>query len=169
MARKKPPRSGKLRTREHVIGDLAVNHVERQALLGNGTVERITRDYGLDLILFTYTTTGEQEDANIFIQVKGTERLQWSGRTALASFRIDRSALVGWLARLLPVILVVYDATADRAYWLHVQGYFAALPRFSLFTAGATVTVHLNPGQVLEPAAIRTFAGLRDVALGLTT
>src|SRR5215475_5386930 len=85
MARKKPPRSGKIRTREHVIGDLAVNHVERQALLGNSTVEQITHDYGLDLILFTYSSAGEQEPANIFLQVKATERLKWlSGGTTAA-------------------------------------------------------------------------------------
>src|SRR5262245_24190525 len=119
MAKKKGGFQGKLRTREHVIADLAVNHVEKQALLGGGTVECIVRDYGLDLILFTYTTVGEIESSNIFLQVKATERLSWLQGSAQASFRLDRSDLVGWLRQLLPVILIVYDATADRAYWLH--------------------------------------------------
>jgi hypothetical protein len=54
MARRKPPGQGKTRTREHILADLAVNAVERQVLLGNGTVERIRSDYGMDLALFTY-------------------------------------------------------------------------------------------------------------------
>src|SRR5262245_56493570 len=114
MAKKKAPLRGKRRTREHFVADLAVNCVEKQVLLGNGTIERIQHDYGLDLILFTYTADGEMEAGNIYIQVKGTERLKWlkGGR---AAFRIERAALVGWLGQLIPVILAVYDASQDRA------------------------------------------------------
>jgi hypothetical protein len=49
VAKKKPPFQRKTRTREHVIADLAVNHVERQVLLCGFTLERIVHDYGLDL------------------------------------------------------------------------------------------------------------------------
>jgi hypothetical protein len=164
MARAKSPGRGKTRTREHVIADLAVNHVEKQALLGGATVERIYRDYGLDLSLFTFTPDGEPESSWIFIQVKATERLKWLRKGGGASFRVERSDLVGWLGQLLPVILVVYDATQDRAYWRHVQGYFASLPGFNLFRAGKTVTITLDPASVLDPAAIRHFAALRDQA-----
>jgi hypothetical protein len=107
MGKKRPPLVGKRRTHEHEIADLAVNHVERQVLLGHGTAERITRDYGLDLSVFTYTTSGEVEDPNIFIQVKATEHLKWLRGGRRAAFRIDRSALVVWLRQLLPVILIV--------------------------------------------------------------
>src|SRR5262249_15706398 len=95
MPRKKPPRSGKLRAGEPVIGDLAGNHVERQALLGNGTIERIVHDYGLDLILFTYTAAGEVEPGNVYFQVKATERLKWLSDGTTAAFRVERSDLVG--------------------------------------------------------------------------
>jgi hypothetical protein len=96
--------------------------------------------------------------------VKGTEKLTWLRGGQAASFRLDRSDLVGWVRQLLPVILIVYDATEDRGYWLHVQGYFAALPDFDLFTVGPKVTVHLDAHQVLEPSTIRQFAALRDEA-----
>jgi hypothetical protein len=161
---KKPPLPLKTRTREHVIGDLAVNYTERQVLLGGGTVERIVHDYGLDLILFTYTSSGQIESSNLFLQVKATERLKWLTTRHRASFRLHRSDLVGWLRQLLPVILIVYDAAEDRAYWLHVQGYFAALSGFNLFRAGRTVTVHLDARQFLEPTTMRQFAALRDEA-----
>jgi hypothetical protein len=164
MAKKKAPSRRKTRTREHVIADLAVNHVERQVLLGGGTVERIVHDYGIDLVLFTYTSAGEIESSNVFIQVKATEKVTWLQDGERASVRLERSDLVAWLGQLLPVILVVYDATEDRAYWLHVQGYFAALPDFNLFRAGPKVTVHLDAKQILEPASIHQFAALRDEA-----
>jgi hypothetical protein len=164
LAKKKQTMEGKLRTREHVIADLAVNHTERQALLSSGTVERIERDYGIDLILFTYTPRGEIESGCIFLQVKGTEELSWLKSGRHASFRVLRSDLVGWLREFLPIILIVYGASPDRAYWLHVQGHFAALPEFNLFQAGKSVTVHLPANQVLDPTAIRHFASLRDQA-----
>jgi hypothetical protein len=164
MGKKKPPLVGKRRTREHEIADLAVNHVERQVLLGRGTVERVQRDYGIDLFLSTYTPEGELESSQIYIQVKATERLKWLAAGGSAAFRLDRSDLVGWLRQLLPVILIVYDATADRAYWLHIQGHFASVPGFNLFTAGKTVTVYLDEKRVLDPASVRLFATLRDQA-----
>lgn len=164
MAKKPSQLLGKRRTREHVIADLAVNYVERQALLGGGTVERILRDYGLDLNLFTFTPSGELEGGTIFLQVKGTERLQWLRGRGRAAFRIERLDLVGWLRQHLPVILIVYDVKEDRAYWLHVQGHFAARPDFNLFAAGKKVTVHLDARQVLDPPAIQLFAALREEA-----
>jgi hypothetical protein len=163
MGKKKSPMSGKLRTREHLIADLAVNHVERLALLGNATAERIRSDYGIDLILFTFTTEGEPEPGNIYIQVKATESLRWL-QDGTAAFRVQRSDLIGWLSQLLPVILIVYDVKGDRAYWLHAQSHFAGRPDFNLFTAGLSVTVHLDGDQSLEPASARWFAALRDDA-----
>ncbi len=47
-----PPR--KQRTREHVIADLSINHVERQILLAGHVVERWLHDYGLDLVATTF-------------------------------------------------------------------------------------------------------------------
>jgi hypothetical protein len=44
----------KRRTREHVIADLRVNHVERLVLRCGWTVERTRYDYGLDLDMHTY-------------------------------------------------------------------------------------------------------------------
>ena len=45
----------KRRTREHVIADLSVNHVERQVLLAGYVVDRVSNDYGIDLEVTTST------------------------------------------------------------------------------------------------------------------
>jgi hypothetical protein len=84
LAKKPQQPPGKRRTREHVIADLAVNHVERQALLCGHTVERVRSDYGVDLLLFTFDASGEMEDGYIPIQVKATEGLG-PGRVASAT------------------------------------------------------------------------------------
>jgi hypothetical protein len=49
MARKRPRVVGKRRTREHIIADLSVHHVEGPILRVGFTVERFIQDYGLDL------------------------------------------------------------------------------------------------------------------------
>ncbi len=47
-------RARKRRTREHIIADLSVNHVERHVLLAGHVVERFTYDYGIDLEVITF-------------------------------------------------------------------------------------------------------------------
>jgi hypothetical protein len=164
VGKKKAPTQGKLRTREHVIADLAVNHVERQVLLCGCTVERVVHDYGIDLILFTYSPLGEWEDGNVFLQIKATEHLEVLRSGQAASFRVKRADLQGWLFHVLPVVLIVYDVSGDRAYWVHVQGYFQTDPGFNVFRLGATFTMHLPTSQVLTPEAVRHFGVLRDQA-----
>jgi hypothetical protein len=51
----------KRRTRSHIIADLSANHIERHVLLCGHTVERVIHDYGVDLLLNTYTADGEME------------------------------------------------------------------------------------------------------------
>jgi hypothetical protein len=68
--------------------------------------------------------------------------------------------LLFWLNEAIPIILVVYDAAADRAYWLHVQEYFRS--RQWTTRTGATVTVPIPVQNVLDEAAVRRFARFRD-------
>jgi hypothetical protein len=72
--RRPSPVRGKVRTRDHVIADLAVNHVERQVLLAGCTVQEIASDYGVDLVVFVFSASGEPENGALFLQVKATER-----------------------------------------------------------------------------------------------
>lgn len=58
---RRPDIHRKRRTREHVIANLGVNFVERQALLCGFSVERVVHDYGTDLLLFTYDNDGSTE------------------------------------------------------------------------------------------------------------
>jgi Domain of unknown function (DUF4365) len=162
LAQKKPIRR-KRRTREHVIADLSANHVERQALLCGHSIERRAHDYGIDLVLFTYDSTGEVENGEVLIQLKATDHLKTASGGQQVTFRVDRADLLAWLQEPMPVVLVVYDAPADAAYWLYVQGYFASGSQ----AAGPkgkteTVTVRIPRTNVLDQAAIQQFRVFRD-------
>jgi len=165
LARKQPHPQRKTRKREHVTAELGVNHVERQALLCGYSVERIVHDYGIDLMLFTYNADGEIENGVIFLQVKASERIKPLAKGGAVSFPVLRADLLYWLSEVYPVILIVYDVSADRACWVDVQGYFASQRGFNLFRAGRTVRVHVSLNQILNSAAVRHFAALRDQVL----
>jgi hypothetical protein len=155
----------KRRTREHVIADRGVHHVEGFALLCGFVVERITHDYGIDLELFTFNKRGEIEEGKILLQVKASDHLRIRPNQATIAFRLERRDLVLWLAQPMPVILIVYDARKDKAYWLYVQSHFRRLKEFNLFTAGRSVTVQIPVGNVVATSALRRFARFRDRVL----
>lgn len=160
--------AGKRRTRGHVIADLSVNHVERHALLAGYTVDRFVHDYGIDLILITYDPEGEVEPGPIFLQIKATDSpVVLSDGDAIVC-RIERSDLVRWLAERIPVILVVYDARGDVAYWVYVQEYFSRLPRSAGGRTAATVAVHVPISNRIDQPAMRRFARFRDESMART-
>jgi hypothetical protein len=155
----------KRRTREHVIADLSVNHAERHVLLCGYTAERRFHDYGLDLLVYTYNARGEVEPGEIHLQLKATDHLKVVASGTLIAQRPERRDVAAWLRQLMPVILVVYDAPADVAYWLHAQDHFARRPRFNPRTGSSTLTVRIPRSNVLNSAAAGQFALARDRVL----
>lgn len=145
----------KRRTREHIIADLSVNFVERQALLCGHTAERVFHDYGYDLFLFTFDANGEPEAGDIRIQVKATDRPPSNNKGDGIPFRVDRSDVVYWLTERSPVVLVLYDARQESAYWLDIKDYFRQLAEFNLFSAGKTITVYFPRMNVFDLNAVR--------------
>jgi len=133
----------KLRTREHVLADLSVNHLERHVLLCGCSVQRMQSDYGYDLVMTTFDANGEIEPGVIFLQVKATDNLPLLADGKTISWGVSRRDLLLWLSEAFPVVLVVYDGRRDRAFWLHVQADFADRTSADLFLAGQTIHVHL--------------------------
>jgi hypothetical protein len=155
----------KRRTREHVIADLSVNHVERHALRCGFVAERLTHDYGIDLEVLTFDKKGEVEEGKILLQLKASDRLTIGPNQGTFAFRIERRDLVLWLAQPMPVVLVVYAARKDVAFWLYVQSYFRRLEGFNLFAAGRSVTVQVPVENVVMTSAMRRFARFRNRVL----
>ena len=152
----------KRRTREHVIADLSVNHVERLVLRCGWTVERTRYDYGIDLFLDTYTADGEVENGRILLQLKATDSRRRSADGTVIPVRLEWRDLLYWLNEPLPVLLIFYAVQEDRAYWLYVQDYFRGRPWANRAGQTTSVTVHVPVSNVPDEAAIRLFGRFRD-------
>jgi hypothetical protein len=70
--------SRKRRTRQHVIADQSVNYLERFIIDEGHTTQRLEKDYGYDLLLFTYDDQGYAEPGVAFLQLKTSEILTQS-------------------------------------------------------------------------------------------
>lgn len=153
---------GKRRTRQHVIADLSVNHVERFVLRCGWTVQRTTHDYGIDLLMDTFNKRGERENGRVLFQLKATDkpRLRDNGRTI--AMRVEWRDIQAWRGDPMPVILVVYDATAEQACWVHIQEYFAGRRWKIGARPGATTTIYLPRDRIVNESAIIGFGELRD-------
>jgi hypothetical protein len=155
----------KRRTREHVIADMSVNYVERFIIDAGHTAQRVERDYGYDLILFTYDEHGYAEPDLMFLQVKAAEFWQAVGSGYV--FDLDIRDYNLWMEGKTPVILILFDASRRKAHWLHIQGRFReeeARPR----KGAKTVRVHVPTRQVVNRRAIATLRDLKRVASGGT-
>jgi hypothetical protein len=112
----------KRRTRQHVIADLAVHHVEGFILDERHTAERIYYDYGYDLMMRTFDRRGYAEPDGVFFQIKATEQLKASRRGVYDDLDIRDYNL--WMHEKVSVILVVYDSVLRKAFWEDIQRYF---------------------------------------------
>ncbi len=65
----------KRRTRQHVIADLSIHHVEGFILEEGHTVQRLGSDYGYDLIMWTFDVEGYPEKDQVYFQVKAATNL----------------------------------------------------------------------------------------------
>jgi hypothetical protein len=155
----------KQRTREHVIADLSVNFVERLILRCGWVPRRMNPDYGIDLYMETYNDQGEIENEGVWFQLKAIDRLRIAGRKQAIPVRMEWRDLLFWLNERMPGILVIYDAIQDRAWWVHLQETLRTITRKSRQRLAETVTLSIPLGNLLDEAAIRRFAGLRDAAL----
>jgi hypothetical protein len=147
----------KKRTREHVLADLSANHVEKVALSCGYAVDRVWHDYGLDLALYTFDERGFLESGVVWIQAKASDEPKKSRDESAVLVRLQRRDILAWIADAYPVILVAYDARADRAYWLTIQRHFAGPRTFGKLKA-KTITVPIPVANRLNERAVRDFA-----------
>jgi Domain of unknown function (DUF4365) len=115
----------KRRTRQHIIEDLGFNHIEKQILLA-GFVQRryYHNDYGFDGCIDTFSEIGEIENLSIMFQLKSTDNISISNQKKACIFDLDKRDLELWLSELRPVILILFDAQKEMAYFINLQEYF---------------------------------------------
>jgi hypothetical protein len=156
----------KRRTRAHIIGDLGVNYAERRILECGWTVQRFNPDYGLDLLMTTFNRHGEIENGDVRLQIKATDSIKVIPRRKVIAVRLEWRDMVYWLNEPLPVILVVYHAKSDRAWWLYLNDALREEGRKA--PAAEKVTVSVPTANVLDKKAVRRFRAFRDKALART-
>jgi hypothetical protein len=147
-------RRRKTRTREHVIADLGVNYVERYVLLAGFTAERIANDYGIDLYVTTFNALGEVENGNIAVQVKSTDHPNVLADGSGIVVRVATVDVKYWLFEWDPVMLVLYDATKEQAFWLDVQEY-AARHELDEEVGGQTISLRLPTTNMLDVSVMQ--------------
>lgn len=149
----------KQRTREHVIADLSVHHVEGFILEEGHTAQRLTSDYGYDLLVQTFDEHGYVEPGLIYFQLKAMEKLEES--VADFVFDLDVRDFNLWTVERYPVILVLFEAASKRAVWLPIQRYFTEdntrLPK----QGAKTVRVRVPKRQSLNRRAITKIRNLK--------
>ena len=152
----------KQRTRQHVIADLSVHHVEGFILAEGHTAQRVDRDYGYDLILSTFDEQGYVEPGLLFIQIKAAESLRRNGRHYVYDLDIRDYNL--WTWERLPVILILFDVGKKRSYWLPIQEYFRENPARKPKQGNRTIRVLVPNGQAVNCEAIARMRELKRVA-----
>lgn len=149
--------SRKRRTRQHVIADLSVNHVERFILEAGYTVQRMDHDYGYDLQMTSYDDQGYLEAGVVYFQLKGSDQLTAVGENYV--FDLDVRDYNLWMIDPMPVVMVLYDARKRRACWLDVQDYFRDQVARQPKPGAKTVRVRVPQRQTLSR---RTMLRLRS-------
>lgn len=156
----------KRRVREHVIADLSVNHVEYHALKAGCSVEVFRHDYGIDLTVATYDRRGQLEPGYLLLQLKATDRPRLTrGGKAFGQW-VAKKDLRAWMREPMPVILVLYDARHEKAYWLYIQQYFEERPISEFAAIRNGTTIHVPLKNVVSSATFKTFADFRSRLLG---
>lgn len=151
----------KRRTREHIIADLSVNHVERFVLRCGHVVNRVIFDYGYDLFVQTFNERGEIEPGYCQIQLKATDAPNYLTNGRDVSITIERRDWDFWLEETMPVFLVLYDTPQDTAYWIQIQ---ASLLLNNQGATTETITIRLSRENVVNEIAIQTFRERKDEA-----
>jgi hypothetical protein len=153
----------KQRTRQHVIADLSINHVERISLEAGHTVLRMAPDYGYDLVLFTYDEQGFIEPGFVYLQVKASETLKAIDVDYV--FDLDIRDYNLWRLEEVPVILILFAASRRRAYWLWLQNYFSKDAFHQPKKGAKSVRVRVPQRQPVTRKGVAVWRDLKKRAL----
>jgi hypothetical protein len=152
----------KQRTRQHVIADQSVNHVERFIIDEGHTAQRVEKDYGYDLFLFTFDEQGYAEPGMVSLQLKARENLQAVGADYICDVDIRDYNL--WMQEKFPVILILFDAARRRAFWLDFQRYCRQELARGPNRGAKSVRVLVPARQVVNRRAIARMRSLKREA-----
>ena len=149
-----------MRTRQHIIEDLGLNHVQRQVLKAGFVVQRYgENDYSYDGMIHTFDSNGESDNGMMLFQLKSTDSIKFDKSQKIAKFDLSKRDLELWLLSKLTVLLILYDAQTEIAYYIDLQEYFnenrlllkdvvkyvrVNIPTSNLVTPNILLSLHAN-------------------------
>jgi hypothetical protein len=147
----------KQRTRQHVIEDLGFNYVERQILYAGFTVNRYghSNDYGHDGFFTTFNEFGEIEGHLVQFQLKSTDAIKFSEKKKAFTFDLSKRDLELWLLGINKMLLILYDAKREVAYFEDLQVYFKK-KEFSYVEGRKFIRIYVPVKNVLTSDSVRT-------------
>lgn len=154
----------KRRTREHIIADLSVNHIERHVLRAGHTVQRLHFDYGYDLFVQTFDEHGGLEPGYILLQLKATDAPGWVAERQAVAVVLERRDLETWRDETSPVFLSLYAAAQDEAYWLFLDR--ELLTRALASSSGESVTLRIPSANLFNEMAVARMQSIKNVREG---
>jgi hypothetical protein len=149
-------RRRKVRTRSHIIADISENFLERKVLANGYLLRRPARDYGIDVTMFHFDSAGRIENGEVRFQLKATDNLKYDSRRVSIPIRIDTRDVDHWNDEVSPVILVVFDAPNERAFWLDFHEYVESNPKV-IKTETKSVRLHVPLANELTIESIEAF------------
>ena len=145
----------KRRTRQHIIEGSGLNHIERQIVLSGNVLRRfLDNDYGYDGMIETFNELGETQNQAFMIQLKSTDNIQLSPHKQGFIVDLSKRDLELWLKASYPVLLMLYDAQKEVAYFTDLQTYFNE-NRILLKNVVKFVRIFLTPQSVFNTTAIQ--------------
>ncbi len=138
--------------------------MERFIIDEGHTAQRLSSDYGYDLVLFTFDESGYIEPDSVYLQLKSAEMLQTVGSDYF--FDLDIRDYNLWIREEMPVILVLFDAYRRRAYWLAIQEYFGNIKARRPKGGAKTVRVRIPSVQVVNRRAVARWRVMKREARG---
>lgn len=155
----------KQRTRQHFIADFGYNYVERQVLYAGCTLQRYLFDYGYDALINTFNSQGEYENEVIQVQLKSTDFLKVNASNNAIVFDLSKRDLELWLYSYVPVLLILYDAQKEIAYWVDLYDYFEK-NRESLKKVNKFVRIYIPSDQIFSSQIVQKFRELKNNLYG---
>jgi len=136
--------------------------VEGFILQEGHTAQRLDSDYSYDLVLWTFDEQGYIEPDEVYIQLKATETLKNVDSDYV--FDLDIRDYNLWMLDNAPVILILYEASRKRAYWLPIQQYFREDTALRPKKGVKTVRIRVTKRQIVNRRAIAKIRDLKGEA-----
>ena len=120
-----------------------------------------TRQYIYDGTIQTFNSKGEYENGVIFVQVKATDKIQYSSKNKGYILRLDKRDLDLWFHEGYPVAIVLFDAKGRNGYYIELHHYFEK-NKLILRNIGDTRTVFIPKENIFDPAGVKKLQTLKN-------